>query len=183
MTDPARFDAVNPPTDPGLYWPIKRAFIAYVLRIADGQVMGSPGVTVVDSGTFVFAPVEHGDEPPHQPADDDTVSEADGALAFRGELRLQAHNGALGVRIANPRVEFGSDGSAERARVLIDDPDGSTRSVPLATFVAAAEGDDTGLRRWTGTDVRLAAEAISLFGGYYGEGEVFDDLTIVAAPR
>lgn len=162
------------PTDPGLYWPIKRTFIAYVLRIADGQVMGGPGVTVIDAGTFVFAPNEQ---------EDDAMPEIDGTLPFRGELRLQAHNGSLGVRIANPQVDLGVDGSGERARVLIDDPEGSTRTVPLVTFVATADPDDTGLRRWTGTDVRLTVEAVPLFGGYYGEGEAFDDLTIVTAPR
>lgn len=154
---------------PGLYWSIKRTFIAYVLRMADGQVMGSPGVTVVDSGTFVFAPAE---EPPD--------STEPGLAAFRGELRLQAHNGALGVRIANPRVLL-VDASNERAVVVIDDPEGSSRTVPLVTFAASADPEVEG--RWTGTDVRLTVEAVPLFGGYYGEGEVFDDLVIVTAGR
>ena len=168
MADAARFVRVEEHTEPGLYWSIKRTFIAYVLRIADGQVMGSPGVSVVDSGTFVFAP-----------ADDPAAGtmSAD-ALPFRGELRLQAHNGALGVRIANPRVELGDEGLDGRARIVIDDPEGSTRTVPLVTFVAAQDDD-----RWTGTDVRLTIEAVPLFGGYYGEGEVFDDLVVVAPPR
>ena len=167
MADGARFVRVDRHTEPGLYWPIKRAFVTYVLRIADGQVMGSPGVTVVDSGTFVFALVEGAPDEP-------TV----GPVSFRGELRLQAHNGALGVRIANPRIELGAEGPEVRARILIDDPEGSTRAVPLVTFAAERDG-----ARWIGTDVRLTAEAVPLFGGYYGEGEVFDDLVMVTAGR
>ena len=156
--------------DPGLYWSIKRTFISYVLRIADGQVMGSPGVTVVDAGTFVFAPAEEAPD-----------AAAPGLMAFRGELRLQAHNGALGVRIANPRVLLAGDASDERAAVVIDDPEGASRGVPLVTFLAAADPAVEG--RWTGTDVRLTVEAVPLFGGYYGEGEVFDDLVMVTAGR
>jgi hypothetical protein len=85
------------------------------------------------------------------------------------------------VRIANPRVEL--HGTDERARILIDDPEGSARSVPLVTFVVTTEPDESALLRWTGSDVRLAVEAVPLFGGYYGEGELFDDLRMVVAAR
>lgn len=158
-------------SDPGLYWPIKRSFVMYVLRIADGQVSGSPDVAVVDGGTFVFA------------SSDDTTDPD--VHAFRGELRLQAHNGELFVRVANPRVELAGDG---RSQIVIDHPDGASRAVPLVTFVAtAASGEDAlgegGPAHWTGSDVRLCVEAVPLFGGYYGEGEAFDDLVMVPAAR
>jgi hypothetical protein len=166
MTDGARFDAMEQHSDPGLYWPIKRSFVMYVLRIADGQVSGSPDVSVVDGGTFVFA------------ASDDAT--APDVHVFRGELRLQAHNGELFVRVANPRVELVDGG---RSRIVIDHPDGASGAVPMVTFVATACADEERPAHWTGSDVRLCVEAVPLFGGYYGEDEAFDDLVIVPAAR
>ena len=153
-------------SNPGLYWPIKRSFVMYVLRIADGQVSGSPDVAVVDGGTFVFAVCD-------DPADPDVH-------CFRGELRLQAHNGELFVRVANPRVELVVSG---RSRIVIDHPDGGSGPVPLVTFVATASSDEDGPLHWTGSDVRLCVEAVPLFGGYYGEDEAFDDLVMIPAAR
>jgi len=100
-------------------------------------------------------------------------------LAFRGEVRLQAHGGALAVRIAHPRVRL--DG--ERATLVVESPDGSGPSVRLVTFTAVPGPADAGRVSWTGTDVRLTVEALPLFGGYYGEDEAFDDLVMVTAAR
>jgi hypothetical protein len=154
-------DAPDLPTDVGLHWPIKRSFIRYVARMADGQILGGHGVRLVDASTFVFSP---------EPSDDVDV------LAFRGEVRLQAHGGALSVRIAHPRVNLRGD----RATLTVESPEGAGPPVRLVTFVvapgpAAAVGGQT----WTGTDVRLIVDALPLFGGYYGEDEPFDDLTVV----
>ena len=157
-------EATDVPTGPGLYWPIKRSFIRYVARMSDGQILGGHGVRLIDASTFVFAPA---------PVDDAAV------LAFRGEVRLQAHGGALAVRIAHPRVDL----RGERATVTVENPEGSGPPVPLATFVATSTQDDAEPVTWTGTDVRLTVAALPLFGGYYGEDEPFDDLVIVAAAR
>ena len=153
-------------SSPGLYWPIKRSFVMYVLRIADGQVSGSPDVSVVDSGTFVFAPSDDSTDP--------------AVHAFRGELRVQAHSGELFVRVANPRVELAGDG---RSRIVVDHPEGGAGALPLVTFVATATEGEGDPPRWTGSDVRLCVEAVPLFGGYYGEDEAFDDLVMVPAAR
>lgn len=150
------------PADLGLHWPIKRSFIRYVARMDDGQILGGHGVRLLDASTFVFAP---------EPAD------APDLLAFRGEVRLQAHSGALALRIAHPRVDL----SGARAVLTVENPEGSGPPVRLVTFVATAGPAVAGLATWTGTDVRLTVEALSLFGGYYGEDELFDDLTMAIA--
>ena len=146
---------------PGLHWPVKRSFIRYVARMDDGQILGGHGVRLLEASTFVFAPIASADE---------------GVLAFRGEVRLQAHGGALSVRIAHPRIDL----RGERAVLTVESPEGSGPPVRLVTCVASSAATDDGHVTWTGTDVRLAVEALPLFGGYYGEDEPFDDLTIVA---
>lgn len=147
--------------DPGLHWSIKRSFVRYVARMEDGQVLGGHGLRMLDASTFLFPPAA-------EPGADANL------LAFGGELRLQAHNGALALRIARPLVDL----SGERASVIIENPEGAGAPMRIATFAARAQhGADT--MTWHGTDVRLSVEAVSLFGGYYGEDEVFDDLVVV----
>lgn len=153
-------DATGAPADLELHWPIKRSFIRYVARMQDGEILGGHGVRLLDASTFIFA-----SEP----------DDAPGVLAFRGEVRLQAHGGALAVRIAHPRVDL----SGERAALTVANPEGAGPQVRLVTFVASSSSGESGWTRWTGTDVRLAVEALPLFGGYYGEDEPFDDLMIV----
>jgi hypothetical protein len=144
-----------------LHWPIKRSFIRYVARMDDGQILGGHGVRLLDTSTFVFPSVPS-DEP--------------GLLTFGGEVRLQAYGGALAVRIARPRLDVRGD----RAVLTIENPEGPGPRIALVTLVASPGADAT---TWTGTDVRLATEALPLFAGYYGEDEPFDDLTIVATAR
>lgn len=152
-------EAADPADALGLRWAIKRSFILYVARMTDGQILGGHGVRMLDASTFVFAP--------------DTSPEPD-VLAFRGEVRLQAHAGALAVRIAHPRVDLRGD----RAALIVDHPEGSGAPLRLVTFAAAAAPADSGLLTWTGTDVRLTVEAVPFFGGYYGEDQEFDDLAL-----
>jgi Htaa len=132
-------------TDLGLHWPIKRSFIRYVARMADGQILGGHGVLLLDASTFVF---------PSEPTDDA------GVLAFGGEVRLQAHAGALAVRLARPRVDL----NGERATLTVASPEGSGPPVRLVTFTASSSPAGVDRTAWTGTDVRLTVEALPLFG-------------------
>jgi hypothetical protein len=132
--------------------------------MADGQILGGHGVLLLDASTFVF---------PSEPTDDA------GVLAFGGEVRLQAHAGALAVRLARPRVDL----NGERATLTVESPEGSGPPVPLVTFTASSSPTGVDRTAWTGTDVRLTVEALPLFGGYYGEDELFDDLIIVTTVR
>lgn len=147
----------------GLAWPIKRSFILYVVRMAGGQVHGGHGLTMLDASTFRFPSADSRDE---------------AMLHFGGELRLAAHAGALALRVARPRIDL----SRPRAVMLIDSQEAGQPLLPLVTFEAQEQEADPGLRRWVGVDVRLTVEAVPLFGGYYGEGESFDDLSITIRP-
>lgn len=153
-------DEATGTSGPELHWPIKRSFIRYVARMADGEILGGHGVRLLEASTFVF---------PSEPTDDT------GVLAFGGEVRLQAHAGALAVRVARPRVDL----NGERATLTVESPEGSGPPVRLVTFVASSSSAGVGQTAWIGTDVRLTVEALPLFGGYYGEDEPFDDLMIV----
>lgn len=147
----------------GLAWPVKRSFILYVARMAEGQVHGGHGLTMRDASTFVF---------PADPSSDAST------LLFGGELRLAAHAGALTLRLARPRIDL----SGDRAVMSIDGQEAGQPMLPLVTFAAQEQAAAAGLRHWAGTDVRLCVEAVPLFGGYYGDGESFDDLSITIRP-
>ena len=149
-------------SQPGLQWPIKRSFILYVARMTDGQILGGRGLRMHGSSTFVFTPAPDV-EPEH--------------LSFTGELRLSAHAGALSLRIANPMIDL----RGERASMRIDHPDAPGAKLTFVTLNAHLDSVDASLLTWRGTDVRLTADAVPLFGGYYGEGEPFDDLTATVA--
>ena len=64
----------------------------------------------------------------------------------------------------------------------IDGQEPGQPALQLVTFEAEEQEAPEGRRRWAGTDVRLTVEAVPLFGGYYGEGESFDDLSITIRP-
>ena len=151
---------------PGLHWSIKRAFVLYVARIADGQILGSPGLQMIDASTFVWAPTS---SPAAQPG-------AGTRLAFRGAVRFGAHNGALAFQVADPWIEI----TAERSHLSIAGE--ASARIPFVEFTAQEDVDDGSSRGWRGTDVRLSEAALPLFAGYYGAGEAFDDLRIVLPP-
>jgi len=149
---------------PGLHWSIKRSFVLYVARMADGQILGSTSVQMTDASTFLWAPTASRQEPAALQID------------FGGAVTFGAHGGALSFRVADPQVELTSG----RSRMTVASS-GAIR-VPFVDFraeEAPAEATSGSLRRWFGTDVRLVEEALPMFAGYYGAGESFDNLTIV----
>lgn len=76
--------------DTGLAWGIKDSFLAYVERWPEASVEMAPGTGRLPDGRFYFTP------DPERP---------EGALWFRGGVRLRAHGGLLDVSLADPRVE------------------------------------------------------------------------------
>lgn len=145
---------------PGLYWPIKRSFVLYIVRIADGEIRGGPGVRMSDPSTF------HWD---WAGSPEGTTSST--TVTFRGDLVFRAHNGALSFRVTEPAVDL----AGERATLTVAADEGR---LTMVTFEAVAD-ESAGRRAWRGVDVRLTDEALAMFAGYYGAGEQFDDLRIV----
>jgi hypothetical protein len=154
------------PAAAGLHWSIKRAFVSYVARMADGQILGSPGLGMSDSSTFVWPPASGREQNSGAPT----------TLAFEGAVIFGAHGGALSFRVAEPLVEL----SPGRSQLTIAG-EGSTR-IAFVDFVARRVPSAADMTVWAGTDVRLAEAALPLFSGYYGAGESFDDLLIVLTP-
>ena len=140
---------------PGLYWPIKHSFVLYIVRMADGEIRGGPGVRMSDPSTFVW----------------DWAGEADGVLTFLGDLVFRAHDGALSFRVTEPAVLVDGD----RASLTVTGDGGRVVMVTFDVEVVT----DADQRILTGTNVRLTDEALAMFAGYYGPGEPFDDLRIV----
>lgn len=152
-------------TTPGLHWSIKRSFVLYVARIADGEILGSPGLAMADAATFVWAPAAPS---PTADLDDDAIR-----MGFTGAVLFGAHGGALSFRVADPQIEIRPD----RSVLFVTGESGG--AIPFVTFAATSDTAQAGPTVWHGADVRLTEEALPLFAGYYGAGESFDDLSIV----
>lgn len=152
----------------GLRWAIKYSFLGYVARMPDGQAYLGAGVGVTEQNELVF------------PLDEEETR-VPGVFAFGGDVRFAGHYGMLFVPIARPRVEV----HAGRAEMTIADPaskDGGAR-LRLVEFDLAEPEHDGDLERRDATDVRLAAEAVELFGDVYQAGEPFEPLAITVPTR
>lgn len=150
----------------GLRWGIKRSFVEYIGRMADGAGSVGNGAVSVGEQEVLFAPGsvrrEHG---------------ADGAAqetwAFRGEVRFSGHFGMLSVRLAAPVLTV-RGGAAE---LTVDGASGDDR-LPLVTLRLDRLPAPDGLEIWSGTDVTLTEAATGLFNGSYPAGEPFEPLTV-----
>lgn len=147
--------------DPGLHWSIKRTFVLYVARLADGQILGGHGAGMADESTFIWPPATN----------DQGGADPGPRLAFTGDIVFRAHAGALSFRIADPIVDLGPATST----LTVASESGR---IPLVTFTAHELAAPAGFASWRGVDVRLAEESLAMFAGYYGAGEPFDDLTL-----
>ncbi|MFV3077622.1 HtaA domain-containing protein [Niveispirillum fermenti] len=139
----------------GLLWSIKRSFAAYVARLPDGRLSLDDGVRPADGDQLYFAL----DAGAHD-------------LSFAGAVRFTGHFGMLSVTIAAPSLLL--DAPELRGTMLAGL--GGAERRPLVHF--RCRYSDDAMRLLAG-DVRLAADAVALFGGTYGEGECFDDFEVL----
>lgn len=160
--------ASQPQLAPGLRWGIKRSFIDYVRRMADGKGTVGNGAVPVGTGDLFY---EY----------DEAASLRDPAApsqvwAFRGDVRFSGHFGMLFVRIAHPRLEI----SGTEAVLTIEDPqdrEGAPR-IPLVTARLQQLADEDGAAVWGAEDVTLTADGVPLFNEVYVEGEAFEPLIV-----
>lgn len=153
------------PSTPGLHWPIKRSFVLYVARLADGDILGGPGLGMTDARTFVWQA-------------EALLTSSDAhltTLECSGEVMFSAHAGALSFRVARPVLRIAGETS------VITIAGQSDGQLPFVDFTAIPDPEADG-QVVRGTHVRLREEALELFAGYYGAGEEFDDLRIVLPP-
>jgi hypothetical protein len=150
--------------EPGLYWPIKLRFRAYVEHLDDGVSAAGRGAT--DLGrTYRFS------------VGDIDVSEPSYLrAAFVGEVRFRGHHGMLLVSVRDPAIEVRDD----KLSVTIAYPwlaEGPVDRLEIARADACGH-----LRTDRGVEItaaRLTDDGSELFGGTYRTGEPLDDMTIV----
>lgn len=137
--------------DVGMAWGIKRSFVDYILRLDDARWEFSGGAAMT-TGHELYFPLAA--EQPGWPS-----------LAFEGAVTIAAHFGALRIALDRPvlTIEPGGMLAAEGRHLVVLHP-----STPVL---------DGGVVMWR-IDATLAAAAIPLFNGAYGEGEPFDTLTV-----
>jgi hypothetical protein len=146
---------------PGLYWGVKRSFVAYIWRMPDGQAAVGRGARPLRNGDFFFEP-----RPSH----------AGSQVRFRGELRFAGHMGMLSVHMADPWIDLTGD----RGELSIGSArDGGWPRIALASLTFDDPIEDGGLVLLRASRVHLSAPAVPLFNGVYPEGESLEPLTVV----
>lgn len=144
----------------GLRWGIKQSLLEYVLRMPGGRVAFGGGASATPDDELLFPP-------------DAAVS----PYAFRGEVMLVGHGGLLDIRFGAPRLAFTGERGSLTAQIGADP---SVR-LTLVTFEIAARRQEVGRDVLAATAVRLAPEAVDLFGGVYPPGEPFEPLLATIA--
>jgi hypothetical protein len=163
----------SPPARPrnpfGLRWGIKSSFVAYVMRMPDGQGSMSDGASPTDTNELMFEP---------DPAIESPDAGADRFWAFRGDIRFKGHYGMLFVRVAHPWITLRGD----QAELTVDDPyqrEGGERLHLVSFDLAPGTPPSPELEIWSGTNVRMESGGVELFNDVYQAGEPFEPLTII----
>jgi len=141
-------------------WPVKSSFVRYVAS-SGGTCAVEPGADFSSDWGLVFDPE----------AQDVSRETGEGILAFSGAVTFSAHMGMLRVRLAHPTLTL----SGGEGMIVIEH--GSAQTRPLANFRYAYSCTDVDAR-WELVDVRLAPDAVSLFGDVYEAGEPLDSIMV-----
>lgn len=151
-----------------LQWSIKRSFLRYIAAMPDGRCSVTDGADLAHGGEidrfqYRFNGLKAGP---------DSLE-----AAFQGDVRFSGHHGMLFVRVADPLITVGSDGTGVLS-VLPNASDTGHR-VPLVTFTLTADDQpEDQPMRFTGTGVRLTADGADLFGGVYEASELVNDFDL-----
>lgn len=142
-----------------LEWGIKESFRAYFERLPDHSYQFADGARRDRDGQIVFQLVPE--------------SSDHNRLVFKGAVLLEAHFGALSVKIANPVIErrAGSDEIGLSAEV--DEQDGKPIRMLIATLERDLDGSETLVFR-----AQLADEGQYLFMGNYFAGDEMDPVSV-----
>lgn len=173
---PTAAQADDPPSPivagAGADWGVKESFRGYVLGpIAHGSITVSDGASQNPDGSFHF-PVAGGE---YDPVSGATVVEFSGSVLFKG------HEGALEVKISNPRAELTPEGSALYAD-MISKPNTPGAGATQYPGVRVADLDMTGktptvdstATTWPPLPAALNNAAVPAFAGFYGAGTTLD---------
>lgn len=179
-TQSARGDDPLPPTPittgAGLDWGIKESLRTYIVGpIAHGSIALSGGATPNPDGTFRFGLVAG----VFDANDNSTV------VQFAGTVRMQGHEGALDLTVADPRIEI----TAQHARLFADLRSRSLVTGNLVDYgevlfaTLALDGVDPVVggapetTSWSAVPVFLAPAATPAFMDEYAVGTEIDPLS------
>jgi hypothetical protein len=157
-----------PGTAFGLFWSIKRSFVAYIKGMPDGQIALSEGARLGDDLGIVFPPLQSAHRL-SQEGSTERVWDFGGSVYFRG------HFGLLSVHIAFPSLHLYDDVGG----LTIAHPNGTGDRLTLADITLAAQPAPPGTHRWDSTQVRLNDQAIGLFGNSYAANQPLDQFTLL----
>lgn len=155
-------------TSGSLDWGLRASFRTYV---------GNAGITLADGatrnadGTFRF-PVQSG-----------TFAAADNTtdVRLRGSVHFSAHDGALDLTVANPRIVLARGGSKLIADVTSKPLSGGAPAVyddvELAEL-AIAGVTPTGSTTWSAIPAALTVAGAPAFAGFYAPGTELDPITL-----
>lgn len=144
---------------PGLIWPIKTAFVAYVERMRDGDVSVDDGALRLDDGAFFFP----------------LVSRDERRIAFGGAVSFTGHHGMLVLSIGRPAIL----GATPRPLLVIADDESADGHLPFAELDGPGPDGPGQPAPGGGAAVpRLTDEGAELFFDHYRAGTPLDALEI-----
>ncbi len=144
-----------------LVWGVKESFRTYV-EGAGGGIETCGGAARDADGAFVFPPTS-----PGRGLSFGADGTLQGALAFTGEVRFQAHGGMLNVRLIDPALEITADGG-----VLTAD-EGAGKRYPMVQLDLKALTHDDGK---ISIPTRLTPDGAYWLGGNYAASTPVDPL-------
>lgn len=155
-----------------LTWGVKEAFRSYISgTIANGEWTTSDGASY-ETPSFTFSNAQG----------EINADTGEGSVAFAGTVNFSGHEGVLNLTIANPTIEFESDGSA---RLLLDTKSNNAEGelvvdneqVTVGKIATVGETDpSSGALEATDVETVLTADGAEAFSGFYATGENLDPL-------
>lgn len=156
---------VGAPMATGLVWAVKDSFLAYLGRMPDLQSSVTDGAIMTSTGAYFF---------PTRSTENYDATTGRGVIEFAGDVRFSGHHGMMFVRLAQPRIEFGADGTT----LSVSDSSGPDGRLPLLDVRAAGWSTHFGARAWPNLATTLRPEALEIFNDIYPAGEEFAPLDV-----
>lgn len=161
---------VTPPASAAgqLVWGVKASFTNYITSIAAGTIAVSNGAGT-SGNAFTFS----------QASQD--FNGSTGTVGYAGAVRFAGHEGALDLKLSNPKIKVTGPTSA----VLIVDVVGKGLTggtvdkldVEFATLALGASSVANGVTTWSDAAATLTAAGSEAFSGFYPAGTALDPVS------
>ena len=161
---------VTPPASAAgqLVWGVKASFSSYITSIAAGTIAVSDGAGT-SGKAFTFSQASK---------DFDGTT---GTVGYAGAVRFSGHDGALDLKLSNPKITVTGPASA----VLVVDVVGTgltggtvdLNGVEFATLTLGASSLAKGATTWSNAAATLTAAGSEAFSGFYPAGTALDPVS------